>query len=80
MQKDLLVMIFNFEKKYIFVRSHKVASMSLMSAIIKAEAKSEEILKIGNLHYQNPLFYSFGKDSKIDFPATNHISINKISC
>ena len=38
----------NSEKKYIFVRSTKVASTSLMSAIIKAETKNEKILRIGN--------------------------------
>ena len=76
-------MIFNSEKKYIFVRSTKVASTSLMSAIIKAETKNEKILRIGNFYYQSPLAYTYdpisGSISNKDFPSRAHLSIHAIS-
>lgn len=72
-------MIFNSEKKYIFVRSTKVASTSLMSAIIKAETKNEKILRIGNFYYQSPLAYTYGTISNKDFPSRAHLSIHAIS-
>ena len=71
-------MIINFEKKYIFVRSHKVASTSLMSSIIEAETKSENILRIGSFYHQNPLIHVFGIDPKKDFPGKSHFSIDEI--
>ena len=74
-------MLINFKKKYVFVRSTKVASTSLIRTIWKEETRGQRILTHGGFLISNSML-ALTEDSSskknLSFPKKFHLSLHEV--
>lgn len=74
-------MLINFKKKYVFVRSTKVASTSLIKTIWEEETRGERILAHGGFLISNSML-ALTDDStskkRLSFPKKFHLSLHEV--